>query len=130
LFGSNNRWNEITTHLMMGVKTNIVTAVEATSDESADAPQLPALLDTTAETFDVQELSADKAYSSRKNVHAVDALGATPYIPFKVSAKGQSKKHAFDGLWYKLWHLYNFQRDEFAAHYHKRSNAETTMFMN
>ena len=28
-----------------------------------------------------------------------------------------------------MWHYYNFQRDDFSAHYHKRSNAETTMAM-
>ena len=119
----------VKTHLMVGVKTNIVTAVEATSNESADAPQLPALLGITAETFDVGEVSADKAYSSRRNIHAIDAIGGAAYIPFKTSAKGMSKKHKFDGMWYKAWHFYNYQRDAFAAHYHKRSNAETTMAM-
>ena len=28
-----------------------------------------------------------------------------------------------------MWHFYNFNRSAFAAHYHKRSNAETTMSM-
>ena len=26
-----------------------------------------------------------------------------------------------------MWHYYNFQRDAFSAHYHKRNNAETAM---
>ena len=114
---------------MIGVLTNIVTAVEATPFESADAPLLPALLAKTAETFTVRELSADKAYSSRRNTRAVDDLGAVAYIPFRSTAKGISKKYRFDDLWYQAWSLYNFKRDEFAAHYHKRSNAETTVFM-
>ena len=28
-----------------------------------------------------------------------------------------------------MWHFYNFHQDEFAAHYHKRPNAETVMAM-
>ena len=115
---------------MTGVRTNIVTATEATANESADAPQLPDLLAATAGTFDtIREVSADKAYSSRRNIGAVHAAGGTAYIPFKTSAKGVSKKYKFDGLWYRMWHLYNFERDAFAAHYHKRSNAETVMSM-
>ena len=124
-----SRQGWVKTHLMCGVQTNIVTAVEATPFESADAPQLPALLTKTAETFEIREVSGDKAYSSRRNVHAVDAVGGTPFIPFKSSAKGMSKRKAFDGLWQRLFHFYHFNRDDFAAHYHKRSNAETTMVM-
>ena len=119
----------VKTHIMTGVRTNIVTAVEATAGESADAPQLPHLLATTAETFDVQELSGDKAYSSKRNLHAVEAIGATPYIPFKSNSTPTQGHHRFDGLWSRMWHFYNFHQAEFAAHYHKRSNAETTMAM-
>ena len=125
-----SRQKFIKAHIMTGVRTNIVSAAEATANESADAPQLPILLAPTAETFNtIDELSGDRAYSSRRNIGAVDAVGGTAYIPFKTSAKGVSKKYKFDGLWYQMWHYYNFQRDSFLAHYHKRSNAESTMFM-
>ena len=70
-------------HLMCGVTTHVVTSVEVTPTESADAPFLPGLVATAADSFDVVEVSADKAYSSRKNLHAINAVGATPYIPFK-----------------------------------------------
>jgi len=33
------------------------------------------------------------------------------------------------GLWEKMFHYYSFNRDEFFAHYHKRSNVETTFSM-
>lgn len=105
--------------------TNIVTAVEATAHESADAPQLPSLLDTTAKAFAVQEVSGDKAYNSKRNFAAIDAAGATPFIPFK----SYTKSAGTDSVWGRAWHLYNFNRAEFAAHYHKRSDAETTMSM-
>ena len=120
----------VKTHLMCGVKTNIVTAALATSHESADSKQLPELLEQTAETFTVDEVSGDKAYSSKANLRAVEAAGATPYIPFKKYSKGnQRRKSRYDGLWERMWHYYSFNRDEFDAHYHKRSNAETTMAM-
>ena len=70
-------------HIFCGVKTNIVTSADVSADYSADSPQLPGLLDATAQTFDVQEVSADKAYSSRKNLVAITAVGATPFIPFR-----------------------------------------------
>ena len=119
----------VKTHLVCGVKTNIVTAVLATPYETADTKQLPELLKRTAETFTVDDLSADKAYSSKTNLRVVEAAGATPYIPFKAYSKGKQNKHTYDSLWARMWHFYSFNRDEFNAHYHKRSNAETTMAM-
>lgn len=112
---------------MCGVKTNTVTAVYATANETADVVQLPALLATTADTFDVQEVSADKAYSSRRNLRTIEALGADAYIPFKAGTNGIG--NSFDSVWNRAWHFYNFNRDAFLTHYHKRSNVETTMHM-
>ena len=116
---------------MCGVKTNIVTAALATTHESADTKQLPHLLGRTAETFTIDEVSADKAYSSKRNLREIEAVGATPYIPFKSYSKGSQGKgqYRFDSLWAKMWHFYNYNREEFNAHYHKRSNVETTMAM-
>ena len=33
------------------------------------------------------------------------------------------------GLWAKMFHYYNFNREDFLGHYHKRSNAESTFSM-
>ena len=38
-------------HIMVGVKTNVVTVVEIKDKDAQDAPQLPAMLATTAENF-------------------------------------------------------------------------------
>ncbi len=124
---SEAKW--IKAHLMCGVKTHVVTSVEATPTETADAPQLPALVNTTAKTFTINEVSADKAYSSKKNLNAVMAVNGTPYIPFKSYVKGTQRHGDFDGLWSRMWHFYNFNRDKFLQHYHKRSNVETTFSM-
>ncbi len=120
----------VKTHLICGVKTHVVTSVEATPYESADNIQLPALVSQTAKTFDINEVSADKAYSDRRNLHAVQAQGGTAYIPFKSNSTGiADHHHKFDGLWSHMWHYYNFNRDAFMLHYHKRSNVETTFSM-
>jgi hypothetical protein len=51
-------------HLICGVKTNVVTAVEILDKDAGDAPQLPELVKATHKNFTVREVSADKAYTS------------------------------------------------------------------
>ena len=46
-------------HAMCGVRSNIVTAAEATAELSADAPYLPGLLEITKRNFNIREVSAD-----------------------------------------------------------------------
>ncbi|WP_170228850.1 transposase [Polyangium fumosum] len=108
-------------HAMIGVKTHVVTAAEVTHGNQHDSPLLPMLTERTAKNFTMREVSADKGYLSFSNYEAVEKVGATPYIAFKENSI------AGDGpaIWKKLFHLYSFQRDEFLAHYHKRSNSET-----
>ncbi|MGA2159130.1 MAG: transposase [Dehalococcoidia bacterium] len=120
----------VKTHLMCGVKTHIVTSVEATPFESADTRQFAGLVSQTAKTFDINEVSADKAYSNRVNLRVVQNLGGTAYIPFMSHATGRGDHHhVYDGLWQKMWYFYNYNREAFLQHYHKRSNVETTFSM-
>lgn len=127
------RW--VKAHIICGVKTNIVTSAQVDAANTADAPQLPTLLDATAKTFDVREVSADKAYSSRKNLAAIEAAGATPYVPFRANitpllgASGREIVPEDDSAWAKAYHFFAFNRETFLQHYHKRSNVETTFSM-
>ena len=114
----------IKAHLMTGVKTHIVSSVEITDKDTNDSPMLPGLLDTTAKSFIVDEVSADKGYSSTENHEAIAKAGATPFIAFKVNATGEA-----GGVFQKMYYFYQYKRDEFLAHYHKRSNGETTFSM-
>lgn len=75
--------------------------------------------------FDVRELSADKAYLSNENLVAIEAVGAVPYVPFKSNSKGTGRTDARR----RLWHMFEAQNDQFLAHYHKRSNVESTFSM-
>jgi transposase len=113
------RW--IKCHAMVGVKTNVITAVEVTESNVNDCPALPGLVATTAKRFDVTEVSADKAYLSHANLAAVEAVGAVPYIPFKSNSKGEGP-----AAWRRMWHTFSLQKEAFLAHYHARSNVETT----
>ncbi len=47
-------------------------------------------------------------------------------MPFKSNTTGESEGSE---LWEKLWHLFQYNRDTFLDHYHKRSNVESTMWM-
>lgn len=111
-------------HIMCGVKTNVVTAVEIHGRNAHDSVQLPALLETTAKNFKMVEVSCDKGYSDRRSHDAIAQHGATPFIHFKkCSADGQG------GVWGKMYHFFKYKQDEFMAHYHKRSNVESTFSM-
>ena len=125
-------WKEaqwIKAHLMCGVKTNIVTAVEVTETETGDAPFLPPFVRTTAQHFDVNEVSGDKAYLSKDNLRAVESAGGTAFIPFKINSTVSQRQDRRDALWERAFHYYNLHRSEFLDHYHKRSNVETTFSM-
>lgn len=113
-------------HVISGVKTNIIAGCEITEGEVNDSPSLPRLVDETAKTFKVGEVSGDKAYSSRLNLQAIEDVGAVPFIPFKKNVTG---KRARSSAWRKMYHYFIYKHDEFLQHYHKRSNAETVFHM-
>lgn len=116
----------IKAHLMCGVTTNVVTSVEITPGTGGDSPRFRPLVKATARNFEIEEVSADKAYSGRKNLEEVSRLGAVPYIPFKENATGTGVKSA---VWTRLYHYYSYQREEFLGHYHRRSLVESTFAM-
>ena len=50
---------------------------------SGDAPQLPWLLHVTDRYFDIEQVLADGAYLSQKNIKTIADLGAEARIPFR-----------------------------------------------
>ena len=111
-------------HIMCGVKTNVVTAVEIHDRNASDTKLLPPMVETTAKNFKIAEVSADKGYSGINNTDVITKHGAVPFIAFKSIHTG-----AGGGMWEKMYHFFQFQRAEFLAHYHKRSNVESTISM-
>lgn len=108
-------------HISCGVKTNCIAAVRILDKDAGDAPQFKPLVQETAKTFTVNEVSADKAYASNENFEAVVDAGGTGYIAFKSNHTG-----ACGGLFEKMLHFFQFKQTEYMTHYHKRSNVEST----
>ena len=113
-------------HLCSGIKTNIITGVKITEGQENDSPQLAELVRKTAEVFNMNEVSGDKAYNGRENFKVIEEVGATPFIPFKKNVTG---KRGGCAVWKKMYHYFLYKHDEFLEHYHKRSNAETCFHM-
>jgi Transposase DDE domain len=111
-------------HVAVGVKTNVVTAVRILEQHSGDAPQFKPLLDETAKRFTVNEFSADAAYASNANFEATADVGGTLFAAFKSNTTG-----GVGGLFEKMFHYFQFQKEDYLAHYHKRSNVESTFSM-
>jgi transposase len=119
-------------HLMVGVKTNIVTSVEVTDGYAHDYTYFKGLVDSTAKAgFQMKEVSADKGYLGASNMLATLQHGAIPYIPFKTNSVPDSRGSygPKSEVWTRMYHFYALHRAEFLEHYHKRSNVETTFHM-
>jgi transposase len=111
----------IKAHAMVGVTTNVITAVRVTDCDTHDGPELPALVETTKQAgFDMREVTADKAYLSHANLAAIESAGAVPYIPFKSNSKGDGP-----AAWRRMFGLFMYRQSEFLAHYHSRSLSES-----
>jgi transposase len=106
-------------HVVVGTKTQIICAATVLEKHSADCPQFPGLTKTTAKGFSIAEMSADKGYLSAENVEAIFGVGGTPFIAPKTNTTG-----GIGGLFEKMFHYFQFRRDEFMQHYHRRSNIE------
>ena len=112
-------------HIACGVKTNVVTAVRILDKHSADNPQfLPLMNETKDGGFTIGEVSADKAYCAYESFESIAAMGGEPYIAFRANTTGQ-----FGGKLEKSFHYFQLHREEYLAHYHKRSNVESTFSM-
>ncbi len=123
--GDKRQW--IKAHLMCGVLTNIVTAVEVTDANAGDAPYFEPLLDTTTQNFRPREVIGDKAYSSLANFKHANSKGVLAVIPFKANAN--AVHGSGDPLWTRLYHFYSLNNEWFDRRYHQRSNCETTNAM-
>jgi transposase len=70
--------------------------------------------------FTIRKMSADKGYLSAENVETISYYGGQAFIAPKVTTTG-----GICGLFEKMFYYYQYRRDEFMAHCHKRSNVES-----
>ncbi len=108
-------------HAMVGAQTGIVTSVKVTGSDGADCPQLPELVESSKQRFQMAEVSADRAYLSHENLAAIESANATPYIPFKLNSQADGSP-----AWRKMHAVFMFKQEEFLAAYSKRSRVEST----
>ncbi len=129
---SRHSWVKL--HAMTGVRTNVVTSVEMSEGYSHDNNYFTPLVSTTyANGFTMRDVTADKAYSTKRNHALVEKCEGTAYIPFKghipaLQGVMPTMTHTMSP-WHRMQHLFAYQRDTFLARYHKRSNVESTFWM-
>lgn len=111
-------------HVCCGTKTHVICAAVVLDKDSADCPQFAGLTKTTAQGGKIGEMSADKAYLSAANVEAICELGGMPFIAPKINTTG-----GIGGLFEKMVHYFQYRREEFMEHYHRRSNVESCFSM-
>jgi transposase len=111
----------IKAHALVGVNTNVVCAIRVTESNANDSPEFAPLVKATNLRFDMREVSADKAYLSHDNLATVESVGAVPYVPFKSNSTGDGS-----AAWRRMYGMFMLRTDEFLAHYHARSNVEST----
>lgn len=111
-------------HVICGTRTNVIAAADVLDKDSGDPRQLPKLVEAAARGFKVAEVAADKAYAANYNFEAVDRVGGVLYAAFRNNATGD-----VGGLFGKAFHFFSLHRDEFLAHYHRRSMIESTFSM-
>jgi transposase len=114
-------------HIICGVRTNVITCARAGGCREDENEHFEEMLRRTARRFDVAEVSADAGYLSNKNLRQVVLLGATPYINFKSNSTTDGV--LMNALWKAMLNAYRHRREEFAKHYYKRNNVETTFSM-
>lgn len=126
-YGNTEDWHDwIKLNLICGTLTHVVTSVEIAGRYANDSPFFKPLVEATVKQgWNIKEVSADKEYLSDDNIKLVLLKGAQPYIPFKSNSTNNEKS----SVWNRMLHFYRFHTDEFNAHYHKRSNVETTFSM-
>lgn len=115
---SEHSW--VKAHVITGTATHTVAAVELLDKHSHDAPLLPQLVKKASETFTIREVSGDAAYAGTENFQVVEDLGGTAYLAFKSNTTG-----AVGGIFERMFHLFNENKDEYLGHYHGRSNVES-----
>jgi transposase len=121
---SGREW--VKAHIMTGTTTNIITTAIVEGPTAADCPLFRPLVERTiANGFNVQTVCADKGYLSHENLELAAKHGAAPFIPFKSnSVPGEPGT-----LWDRLFGFFQFNRADFLARYHARSNVESTFSM-
>lgn len=129
---ANDKWHEgrkkneyVKLHAICGTRSNVFTSVRITSFKgkgSGDVSNFERLVKETAQNFQIDVVTGDKAYQSRANMDLTEKLGGEAYIPFK---EGNSRHGRGSSAWERSYHTFTNHRDEWDEVYHRRSNIES-----
>lgn len=119
--------NYVKGHVCIGTRTNIICSAEVTYGNLSDVKQAEKLLEPL-KIFNPKEVSADKAYNSKRIFQMIDSLGAIPFIPYPSSRNPENGRNQPE-IWIKMYKLFKDHKELFMAKYHKRSNVETVFSM-
>lgn len=111
-------------HVMCGTRTHIITAVEVTLRNVGDPQRFDPLMESTHPAFRVDQVAADRAYSTIKILEYVDNLGAIPAIPFKKNAN--PFRHASNSAWYRMFHFFALNQGAWKDMVNLQAHAEST----
>ncbi|ADI74361.1 transposase IS4 family protein [Methanohalobium evestigatum Z-7303] len=113
-------------HIMAGLDSKIITAAKVTQHRVNDNIPFSDLIYRTAERFNIEEISADKAYSSKSNIELIRKLGAEPFIPFKNNLTGKSRGVS---EWAEEYRKFVNNKAEFSKHFGNRNKVESVFNM-
>jgi hypothetical protein len=111
-------------HIICGTRTNVIAAADVLDKDSPDSPQLPKLVEAAGRQFRIQQAAADTAYAAGSNYEAVEKAGGALYTTFKSNTTGEA-----GGMFGKAFHYFSLHREDWLAHYHRRSMVESTFSM-
>ncbi len=112
-------------HLICGTETQIITCAEVSDWRDHDNRYFAPLVAETAAHFDVHQVAADKAYTSRRNMVQVDGLGAALFAPFKSNVVPPVATD--DSAWARMLRRFLTDYEGWADDYHVRSNVESAI---
>lgn len=126
-YGVKRHHNWVKAHILVGTKTNIIASAHITGENGADCPEFkPLVMEAHNNGFNMETLVADRGYSSRENYEVAQSIGAMAYIPFKSNTTGKARGSQ---IWKRMYHYFEFNKEEFLQKYHARSNVESTFNM-
>lgn len=126
-YGWRQRRQWIKCHACVGIRSHIVTAVKVTARQVGDSPVLPELADATQEGFNVEQMAADGAYLSVKNLEHLDTSNIFPAIPFHSNHKAYSQPEG--SVWRKMFHLFALNSQEYREAINRQAQVESTFSM-
>lgn len=126
-YGRKKEHKWLKAHILIGTRTNVIVNAAISDEYANDSPFFKPMVEEAYHNgFNIEEITADMGYLSRKNYDTAYDIGAEAYIPFKSNATGRS---GGSRVWNKMYHYFQLNREDFMEHYHHRSNVETTFMM-